>query len=572
MRYDDILKNIGEFGRYQKYVCITICLLAIPSAWHSLGNTFLSAQPEHYCRTFPGQEYEEFSPTKNCTIPCKNKEWSKCVKYNRSEPFDQCKDEGVVLKCDQGWVYDNTFYESTAVTDFDLVCGQNSKRQLSKSLALAGKMVGSATFGYLADIVGRKPMFLFGIIMQVSVGVGASFSPSFPVFCALQFLLGVTASGVFVVAIVIATELVGPSKRAFAGMGVQYCYSIGYMSIALIAWRLRAWPKIELAISIPSAAFLSYYWLVPESPRWLFSKGRTEEAKKILTKAAKVNKVELPDTFLDQNLELEDVKKGDNNAQRVSAWALLRTPNMRFKTLIINFAWIANSMVYYGLAFFTEDLSSDPYLAFFISGAVDIPAYILCQLLLDHLGRRRLISGFMIIGSISLFSCIPIPNELGNVTLAFAMIGKFCISGSYAVVYLFATELFPTSIRNVGIGMGSFSGSICSILSPYILLLADIVSQELPFIIFGSFSFVAGILLLLLPETLGRKLPETLEEGELVGKGLSLWQRIKGDTQDEYDQKFAKLTENIQVMETDNELKPLKQARSSTYMSLFETD
>ncbi|XP_072019016.1 organic cation transporter protein-like [Amphiura filiformis] len=530
MRYNDILKYLGEFGRYQKYVYFTICLLAIPSAWHSLGNTFLSAQPEHYCRSFPGQEYEKFSPTKNCTIPFKNKEWSKCEKYNRSEPYDQCKDEGIVLKCDQGWVYDTTFYESTAVTDFDLVCDRNSKRHLSKSLVLVGKMVGSAIFGQLADIVGRKPMLLLGIIMQVSVGVGASFSPSFPVFCALQFLLGVTASGVFVVALVIATELVGPSKRAFAGIAIEYFYSIGYMSIALIAWRLRSWPKIELAISIPSVVFLAYYWFVPESPRWLLSKGRKEEAKIILTKAAKVNKVELPDEYLDEDIKLEDVKS--DNAQRASAWNLIRTPNMRFKTLIIYFAWIANSMVYYGLSFFTEDLGSDPYLSFFIAGAVEIPAYISCQLLLDRFGRRRVMFGFMMVGSLALFCCIPIPNELDNVTLTIAMVGKLCISASYATVYLYAAELFPTPIRNVGVGMGSFSSRIGSILSPYILLLADIVSPELPLIIFASFCFVAGIPLLLLPETQGRKLPETLEEGELVGKGLTLWQRIKGDTRD----------------------------------------
>ena len=118
MRYDDVLKTIGEFGRYQKYVYTLICLLAIPCAWHSLGNTFLSASPEHYCRSFPGQVSEEFSPTKNCTIPYKNGEWSRCEKYNRTEPYDQCSSGDVtVLKCDQGWVYDTKFYESTAVSE-----------------------------------------------------------------------------------------------------------------------------------------------------------------------------------------------------------------------------------------------------------------------------------------------------------------------------------------------------------------------------------------------------------------------------------------------------------------------
>lgn len=122
MRYDDILKYLGEFGRYQKCMYFTICLLAIPCAWHSLGNTFLSASPEHYCRSYPGQVYEDgVSPTKNCTIPFKNGEWSKCERFNQSAPpYDQCSDpaeESVVVGCDLGWVYDTTFYDSTAVTE-----------------------------------------------------------------------------------------------------------------------------------------------------------------------------------------------------------------------------------------------------------------------------------------------------------------------------------------------------------------------------------------------------------------------------------------------------------------------
>ena len=56
------------------------------------------------------------------------------------------------------------------------------------------------------------------------------------------------------------TELVGPSKRAFAGIAIEYFYSIGYMSIALIGWRMRAWPYIEFAISAPPVIFLAYYW------------------------------------------------------------------------------------------------------------------------------------------------------------------------------------------------------------------------------------------------------------------------------------------------------------------------
>ena len=56
-----------------------------------------------------------------------------------------------------------------------------------------------------------------------------------------------------------ATEMVGKSQRANAGLIIEYFYTIGYMSMALIAWRLRDWHTIELAISIPPVIFLAYY-------------------------------------------------------------------------------------------------------------------------------------------------------------------------------------------------------------------------------------------------------------------------------------------------------------------------
>ncbi|XP_072019040.1 organic cation transporter protein-like [Amphiura filiformis] len=375
-------------------------------------------------------------------------------------------------------------------------------------------------------------MLLFGLLMQTSVGVGAAFAPNFPVFCIMQFLLGMTSSGIFVTAYVIGTELVGPSKRALAGIAIRIFYSLGMMLLAVLAWVLRDWPKIELVISVPPIIFLVYYWILPESPRWLISQGREEEALQIIKRAAKINKVKLK--YVETNIPGKQVLQSANGRpvmrRRHSAVDLVRTPNMRFKTIKIYFNWISSSMAYYGLSFMTEDLGSDPFLAFFIAGAVEIPAYILCLLFLNRFGRKWLTSIFMVAGGVALLCAIPVPNEYTNMTLAIAMVGKLCISGSYAIVYLYAAELFPTPIRNAGVGMGSFTSRIGSILAPQILLLGDAFTPQLPIAIFGGLALVAGLLVLLLPETLNKKLPETMEEGEAFGKGKSAWRRMTGQS------------------------------------------
>ena len=182
--------------------------------------------------------------------------------------------------------------------------------------------------------------------------------------------------------------------------------------------------------------------------------------------------------------------------------------------------------------------------------------------------------------------------NIGVVILA--MLGKFCISASYAIIYVFSAELFPTVVRTIGVGSGSFCARIGGILAPQIGLLVNKylkfnisyckqhrpkqyvrikistlcvrknnqavceksdqivcqtksrlncnyyllnnhiifftfetfaacmylqrdVSKFAPLIVFGVSSLLAGALALLLPETMGKNLPETLEDGESFG-------------------------------------------------------
>nr|CAD7456248.1 unnamed protein product [Timema tahoe] len=101
--------------------------------------------------------------------------------------------------------------------------------------------------------------------------------------------------------------------------------------------------------------------------------------------------------------------------------------------------------------------------------------------------------------------------------ITFAMIGKLAITASYGTVYVFSAEQFPTVIRNVALGASSTCARVGGILAPYVNLLAD-YWQPLPLLIFGVLALTAGLFSLLLPETLDKKLPDTIEEGENFGK------------------------------------------------------
>jgi OCT family organic cation transporter-like MFS transporter 4/5 len=101
--------------------------------------------------------------------------------------------------------------------------------------------------------------------------------------------------------------------------------------------------------------------------------------------------------------------------------------------------------------------------------------------------------------------------------ITLSMIGKLSITASYGIIYIFSAEIFPTPIRNVAVGASSMSARVGGILCPYLNMLGE-YWRPLPLIVYGVFAFSGGLLSLLLPETLNRQLPETIEDGENYDK------------------------------------------------------
>ena len=123
MQFENALRYLGDFGLYQRVVYFTLCIMSIPTAWHSLGNTFLSASPDHQCRLYEGYTYnasKAHDEVRNCSIPkLEDGNWDSCKMYaNASQPYSECNvDElGQPVPCEMGWVYDRTVYKETAVS------------------------------------------------------------------------------------------------------------------------------------------------------------------------------------------------------------------------------------------------------------------------------------------------------------------------------------------------------------------------------------------------------------------------------------------------------------------------
>ncbi|GAB1598281.1 organic cation transporter protein-like, partial [Argonauta hians] len=364
-------------------------------------------------------------------------------------------------------------------------------------------------------------VMMYSMLLQGCASLGSAWVNNIYLFYALRFLTGIGCSGSYMPTFVLATEIVGLQYRTFVGIIEQAFFSAGLLLLCGLAYWLNNWRLLTTVISIPSFIFAaSYFLFVPESPRWLLSAGRFEEADKIIKRIARVNNRELPiEYYSDISTDVQP---------RVKFWKVFKSKTLSCWCAIMCFCWISVSVVYFGLALNSQDLGGNLFLNFSLGAMVEFPAYLFCILFLDRLGRKKLQILTMVIGGVSCLATV-LPIILGNeshqwLVLLFAMIGKLGITSSFGVVYLFGCELFPTVLRNSAMGLFSTCGRIGAVLAPYIAELGDVIGGDLgrsiPLFLFGGMAIIAAALTLILPETKGRKLPDTIKEAERVSEDL----------------------------------------------------
>lgn len=525
MGYDDVFPYLGEFGRYQRKIYLLVCLPAISCAFHKLAGVFLLAKPEYRCQLpfesanasfqLPEDVFNLAYPMDSLT----NKRTT--CQYFNSNYTDEYFQAGIpaneTLYCDR-YIYN--YNRSSTVNDWDMVCKRAWMTATSDSFFMVGVLLGSIIFGQMSDSMGRKPVFFASLVIQLIFGITAGIAPEYITYTISRIIVGATTSGVFLVAYVIAMEMVGPSRRLFAGVVSMMFFSFGYMLVGAFAYFIYEWRYLQIALTLPGVLFMFYYWFIPESARWLLSKGRKDDAILIIRKAAKENKVTIPQEVYDNLLDeaTTEVKK-EPPTNQPSVIDLFRYPNLRKKSLLIFFDWFVNSGTYYALSWNTSNLGGNEILNFVISGAVEIPGYVFLLFTLNRWGRRNILCGCMLAAGALLLLTMAVPDGRHHdmIVVTLAMLGKMAITSSYGTIYIFSAEQFPTPVRNVGLGVSSMVARFGGIAAPYINLLSEIWIP-FPLILLGACAFTGGLLSLFLPETLNKKLPETIEEGENFGK------------------------------------------------------
>ncbi|TNN42925.1 Solute carrier family 22 member 5 [Liparis tanakae] len=168
-------------------------------------------------------------------------------------------------------------------------------------------------------------------------------------------------------------------------------------------------------------------------------------------------------------------------------------------------------MGYYALSLNTSQLHANPYISCFLSAAVEVPAYTSSWLALRYFPRRLSAVSILLVAGLSLYFLQLVPESLSELAVALEMLGKFAMTTGSALMFAYTAELYPTVLRTTATGTCSGFSRVGSSIAPFLSQLSGDF-KYLPYIVMGTLAVVSAFAVLFLPETLGRPLPQTIQQ------------------------------------------------------------
>ncbi|CAH0722971.1 unnamed protein product, partial [Brenthis ino] len=487
MKLENIIKHVGEFSLYQWLLFFTMMPFGFVWAFVYFGQMFLTATPqEHWCRV---PELEGLSLD---------------LSFETLEPPDIGTP---IIPCQNGWdfLFEDIPY-STIVNEREWVCDRASLVPWAQTIAFFGAIAGGIVYGILADKYGRLPVLILANVVGCVGGVCTIFTNGFWDFAMCRFLVGMSCDSCFLMIYIIILEYVGLKYRSFvANMSIATYFGGGCLVLPWIALWISDWKKLSLAMSLPMLLVLVAPLIVPESARWLVSKGKVDKAVRVLKRFEKINKTKIPKDVLDEFIDVASNTK----EKEQGVLALFREPSLRVMIIFLIITFMGVAVVFDGIIRLSENLGLDFFLTFTVTSATEIPSIIILVLLLDRFGRRWMVMGPMMISGILSLVTAFIPRGVASVTLA--VIVRFFINMAYGTIIQWTPELMPTPVRGFGASFVHISAFAAITVSPFIIY-SERVWEGLSLIIVGVIGIVVSLIALVLPETMGRRMPQTMED------------------------------------------------------------
>ncbi|MED6185104.1 hypothetical protein PIB30_053791 [Stylosanthes scabra] len=398
---------------------------------------------------------------------------------------------------------------------------------LPTSLFFLGCLAGGILLATLADSsFGRKNMLFYSCLFMSLSSLLAAFSINIWMYSVIKFLCGFARATIGTSALVLTSELVGNRWRGQISVVGFFCFTIGFLSLPVMAYANinSSWRNLYMWTSIPSILYcLIVRFFVRESPRWLLVKGRKEEAAETLKYIASITQSNV--TLAINGMMTSSRSDSDLTTAKTDLYSamkiLLQKKWSSRRLSMVMASGFGIGMVYYGMPLGLGNLSFNLYLSVAFNALSELPSSLITFVLIDKFNRRTALLAFAVVSGIFSVLSTMEGGVWNKIEIFLELISFFCACTAFNVYMIFATELFPTCVRNSALAMARQALVLGGSISP--LLVGE--GRKNKFVCYGVFGLViccSGVFGVFLPETRGRQLSDTMEEEEDKGSNAAI--------------------------------------------------
>ncbi|CAL8110024.1 unnamed protein product [Orchesella dallaii] len=408
LKVEDVFKSLGGYSKFQMFATFTIVFLEIPAAMVALSPILTgTGQVEFFCEDGEGNR-TAISSTELCTFQCNGS-------VKSEEPYVSIVQEWQ-LYCDRAWITETL-----------------------TSIQMSGALLGPITTAHVADQYGRKLAFyLICLLMGVS-GILSANAETLVTYGISRFIAGFAAGGGLVAHMNYLMEYLTPSWRVLCG--TVSLWPLGEILLGLFGYMIPSWRTLTWVTSVPALLLFVTIPFLPESPRWLLCKNKTEKAQTVFNSIAKWNSrpQPSPETIaqLQKSVFAEEAEKRKNKG-RLSE---LKNKFLLTQMFLLAVSWWSNAVTYFGLSFNMKNMSGNRYLNVVLLGVFDCPAELSGIYFSNKFGRKWTFISTLAISSVFLAGLAMVQlltqnadENYGKLILVLCLMGRFFNETSWAVM------------------------------------------------------------------------------------------------------------------------------------------
>lgn len=343
-----------------------------------------------------------------------------------------------------------------------------------------GMLVGGILTGVMGDYLGRRPTLIAGLTLNAISGLIASTMPTLAWLAVARFFCGVGVGSTNAL-FTLAAELMPRENRGFFITVVSWFWMVGTLftaGAALLIFRGfgLSWRYFMVVCTIPSIVSVTlFYFIIPESPRYLALRGRYDEAAAVANKIARRSghtgagirprAIEGRGAGIKERCKMTMSQLWEESKRNVRT--LYTRSTLRRALLGLQITWFCFSFGAWGLSVWITPLFKklglrDPLISTLIFSASDVPGAIAGGLLIERIGRRASLFGAMTIAamSIGLFAVAVSGSTLGSLVLFAACLYEACAFLSWSALDCLSAEGFPTELRSSAVGLLAATGRL----------------------------------------------------------------------------------------------------------------